>query len=239
MKNNYFLCPICGEHRFPESGNNDICPHCGWENDAVMNDDPTYCGGANDLSQIDFRLRYQYYVDHNPNYHWAHDHYPEIPQIDPMYCPVCKKFHFEPLTWDDIFCGVVPSDVYCMDCGWHYDIAQTENPDLKLGANLLSLNEYRSWYAAKIKDNPNYNFFEEETNNFVPSPHKCPVCEKYTFEDSCCFDICPYCGWEDDGTEDDTEILGANDLRFSLYKDRYHKYVTQNPKYRWDKNGKP
>ena len=42
MKHNFYLCPICGEHRFPESGNYDICPHCGWENDAVMNDDPSF-----------------------------------------------------------------------------------------------------------------------------------------------------------------------------------------------------
>ena len=59
MKHNFYLCPICGEHRFPESGNYDICPHCGWENDAVMNDDPSFSGGANDLCQIDFKMRYE------------------------------------------------------------------------------------------------------------------------------------------------------------------------------------
>ena len=53
------------------------------------------------------------------------------------------------------------------------------------------------------------------------------------------FDICPYCGWEDDGTEDDTTVLGANDLRFSEYKKRYERYVQEDPKYRWDKNGNP
>ena len=93
--------------------------------------------------------------------------------------------------------------------------------------------------AAKIKENPSYSFFEEETNNYVPTPHACPVCGKYKFEDECCFDICPFCGWEDDGTDDDTDILGANDLRFSLYKERYSRYLSQDPKYRWDKNGKP
>ena len=77
------------------------------------------------------------------------------------------------------------------------------------------------------------------TDNYVPTPHKCPICGKYEFADNCCFDICPYCGWEDDGTEDDTTILGANDLRFSEYKKRYEHYIQENPKYRWDKNGNP
>lgn len=101
----------------------------------------------------------------------------------------------------------------------------------------MSLNEYKVWYAEKIRENPSYNFFEEETDNYTPTPHKCPVCGKYTFRDACCFDICPFCGWEDDGTEDDTEIIGANDLRFSLYQKRYKDYLVKDPAYRWDKKG--
>lgn len=81
MKNNYYICPICGKHRFPESGTFDICPHCGWENDDIMNHDPSYVGGANELSQIEFRKRYNYYVKKNTDYHWALNHFPEIPQI--------------------------------------------------------------------------------------------------------------------------------------------------------------
>ena len=77
------------------------------------------------------------------------------------------------------------------------------------------------------------------TNNYVPTPHRCPVCGKYEFADKCCYDICPHCGWEDDGTDDDTPILGANDLRFSDYKKRYERYIQENPAYRWDKNGNP
>ena len=234
MKHSYYLCPICRQHRFPEAGDHDICPHCGWENDMVMNDDPNYIGGANELSQIDFRLRYLYYVEKNPDYHWARDHYPEIEQIDPMECPVCHKFRFERLSWDDIYCGVTPSDVFCMDCGWHYDLAQKDDPNLQNGANALSLKEYRDMYAEKLKLNPNYSFFEEETDNYVSTPHKCPVCSKYTFEDTCCFDICPFCGWEDDGTDSD-DTIGANDLSFSEFKKRYERLLVDNPDYRWDK----
>lgn len=89
-------------------------------------------------------------------------------------------------------------------------------------------------YAERLKLNPNYSFFEEETDNYVPTPHKCPVCRKYTFEDNCCFDICPYCGWEDDGTDSD-DTIGANDLSFSEFKKRYERFLGDNPDYRWDK----
>ena len=75
------------------------------------------------------------------------------------------------------------------------------------------------------------------TNNYIPIPHMCPVCGKTEFADECCYDICKYCGWEDDGTEDDSPYLGANDLRFSEYKRRYNQYIKDNPNYRWDKNG--
>ena len=154
MKHGFYLCPICGQHRFPVSGDHDICPHCGWENDAVMNDDPNYSGGANELSQIDFKLRYLYYVERHPDYHWSRDQYPDIPQVEPMDCPVCGKFHFEPLSWDDLYCGITPPDVYCMNCGWHYDPAQKDNPNLKNGANALSLEKYRKWYSLKMKEDP-------------------------------------------------------------------------------------
>ena len=185
------------------------------------------------------RLRYLHYLELNPEYHFKRDGYPEISQIEPMVCPVCKKYHFSPLSWDEIYCGMKPSDSYCTFCGWHYDINQSNNPDLKGGANDLSLNDYKAWYHSKITDNPDYNYFDEMTDNYVPTPHKCPVCGKYEFSDECCFDICPYCGWEDDGTEDNTPILGANDLKLSEYQARYNRYIRENPHYRWDKNGKP
>ena len=120
-----------------------------------------------------------------------------------------------------------------MDCGWHYDLAQKDDPNLKNGANSLSLNEYREWYEGKLKANPDYCFFEEETDNYVPMPHKCPVCGRYTFADDCCFDICPICGWEDDGTDDD-EVVGANEIRFSDFKKRYSLLISENPDYRWE-----
>lgn len=237
MSYSTYTCPICGKHRFTESGDFSICPHCGWENDAVMNDDPSYFGGANDLCQLDFQLRYRYYVSQNPNYHWAHDHYPKVPQIEEMDCPVCKKMRFAPLRWDEIYCGVTPSDVHCQYCGWRYDLAQTEKPDLKTSANEMSLNEYRAWYAKKIAEDQNYTYFDEMTDQYVPIPHKCPVCGKYEFEDESCYNICPFCGWEDDGVQlDDPDFDGgANTLSLKQYRKEYRKLVQADPNYRWDK----
>ena len=239
-EHNYYLCPICGKHRFPDKGDEyNICPHCGWVHDAISEEDPHKAWGPNSLSMDDHKIRYLHYVELNPDYHFKRDGYPDIPQVEPIDCPVCGKFQFAPLTWDDIYCGMTPSDSYCTLCGWHYDPSQHIDPDKKEGANALSLNEYKKWYEDKLKENPDYDYFEEMTNNYVPTPHKCPVCGKYEFADDCCFDICPYCGWEDDGTEDDTTILGANDLRFSEYKERYKRYIQNNPQYKWNKDGKP
>lgn len=239
MKQKFILCPVCGKHKFPEweDGYN-TCPHCGWIHDLKAEENNTETCGPNDLSIEHYKLHYAYYIEQNPDYHWARDNYPDIPQIEKSSCPVCGKFQFEPITWEDIYCGIIPSDVYCMDCGWHYDLRQSENPNLSDGANAMSLNEYKSWYAQKVKENPGYSFFEEQTENYVPTPHKCSVCGKYEFRDECSHDICPFCGWEDDGTDDDSEILGANDLCFSMYKERYYNYLKLNPAYRWDKDSK-
>ena len=234
---NYFECPICGKYKFNKKDDSDICKYCGWENDGAMNDDPTYIGGANDLCQIDFKLRYDFYMKTNPNYIWKLHGYPDVPQIEKCKCPICGKFEFEPLTWDDIYCGVTPSDVYCMSCGWHYSPEQTKFPDMKNGSNAMSYNEYRVWYAETIVVNPQYNYFEEMTTNYIPTPHKCPVCAKYEFKDSSSYDICPFCGWEDDGdqlNEPDFEG-GANELSLNAYREKYKQQLQNDPKYKWKK----
>ncbi|MBQ6568800.1 MAG: hypothetical protein IJL87_00935 [Clostridia bacterium] len=62
----------------------------------------------------------------------------------------------------------------------------------------------------------------------------CPVCGKYTFCED--FDICPFCGWEDDGI---CEEGGANTLSLSDYKKRYEKYLKLIDNYTWEKHGYP
>ena len=83
----------------------------------------------------------------------------------------------------------------CRHCGWIYDLNQFENPDSHEGFNKLSLNEYKKEYEEKIKENPNYDYFEEHKHSL--KPHKCSVCGEYELSS----DICPVCGWEDTGFE--------------------------------------
>jgi len=52
-------CPICGEYEFECVGDYDICNVCFWENDGIQYDDPDYSGGANRLSQNEYKLRWQ------------------------------------------------------------------------------------------------------------------------------------------------------------------------------------
>ena len=64
------MCPVCGKHRFTGYGSFDICKFCGWEADDLMEDNPDYSGGANDLSLNDYRKEYQKKIQENPNYKW-------------------------------------------------------------------------------------------------------------------------------------------------------------------------
>ncbi len=148
----------------------------------------------------------------------------------PMECPICGKFYFSDLQDGDEY-----SEFFCSVCGWVYDLNQAENPDCKDGENEMSLNEYKAWYENKIAKKLDYNYWDE--NKPAPAPHKCPICGKYEFEDDSSFDICPFCGWEDDGImEDDPDYSGgANDLSLNEYKKQYEKNLAKDPNYKWAK----
>ena len=64
----------------------------------------------------------------------------------------------------------------------------------------------------------------------------CPVCGKYIFNQYKDYDICKYCGWEND---DWFEEGGANYISFEDYKKRYEAYLELNPKYIWTHDGLP
>ena len=85
-------------------------------------------------------------------------------------CPVCGKFHFsnpqDEIDEEEYLSG----KAHCFKCGWIYDLNQLENPESKVGFNKMSLMEYKKWYEEKLKENPNYDYLEE--NMPAPIPHK-------------------------------------------------------------------
>jgi hypothetical protein len=51
-------CACCGFPTLPDSSIFEICPLCGWQDDALQNGDPNYSGGANELSLNDYREKW-------------------------------------------------------------------------------------------------------------------------------------------------------------------------------------
>ena len=155
-------------------------------------------------------------------------------RFKPMMCPVCGNFYFsEPLEdfkeaeLEEYLSG----NVQCLKCGWIYDLDQAENPDSRDGFNEMSLTEYKEWYQTKIKENPDYDYQEENMPN--PVPHKCPVCGEYEFKNIDSHDICPVCGWED---EDYFDGGGANEMSLKEAKKDFANKRANDPLYKWYKN---
>ena len=153
-----------------------------------------------------------------------------------MMCPICSGTYFSAPTKDDLEDpAFFLATIYCGKCGWRYDLKQVETPDLKEGKNEMSLNEDKAWYADKIKENPIWDYDEA---TYVSKPHMCPVCGKTKFEDDLSFEICDYCGWQDDYMEDyDTpdKPTGANRLSLNDMKARYEANIKADPNYKWFK----
>lgn len=56
---NRLSCPCCGNLTICEYGNYEVCSVCGWEDDPVQSDDPTFAGGANHNSLNEARAYWQ------------------------------------------------------------------------------------------------------------------------------------------------------------------------------------
>jgi len=52
-------CPVCGEYEFAMDDDFDSCDICGWENDGLQLDEPSYSGGANVLCLNDYRAEWE------------------------------------------------------------------------------------------------------------------------------------------------------------------------------------
>ena len=156
-----------------------------------------------------------------------------------MICPVCDGMFFSGPrkdSYDKDMEEYVNGEVRCSHCGWIYDLLQADNPDSQDGFNKMSVNEYKQWFTNKIKENPNYDYLEE--NLPQPTPHKCPVCGEYEFADKLSSDICPICGWEDTGYE---ETPNEKPSEFMMSLNERKQWFTNkrknNPKYKY-KNDK-
>ncbi len=154
-------------------------------------------------------------------------------RFKPMVCPVCGELYFsgpnkyDPDSYEKEMNEYLSGEVYCYHCGWIYDLDQFENPDSHDGFNEMSLNEYRKDFQDKLKENPDYDYCEEHKP--APEPHMCPVCGEYEFEDEATYDICPVCGWEDDGY---FEGGGANDMSLEEAQKDFAEKRKLDPNYR-------
>ena len=52
------MCPCCNKYRFEEIGKYEVCPICGWEDDPVQRQNPSFAGGANHKSLEEARAEY-------------------------------------------------------------------------------------------------------------------------------------------------------------------------------------
>lgn len=158
-----------------------------------------------------------------------------LKQIKPMLCPVCGKFYFSELNDDEIAEGETPNTTQCSRCGWFYDLEQLDDSNLKKESNEMSLNEYKEWYKNKIEENPNWEYYQDFIGE--PEPHKCPLCGEYEFKDSLCYDICPVCGWEDNGFENDPNYkTHPTQMSFNERLIWFSEQRKINPKYKWSKD---
>lgn len=153
-----------------------------------------------------------------------------------MLCPVCGEMYFSGPHKDDYEQEIqeyLNGEVQCSHCGWIYELEQIKEPDTYIGFNDKTLNEYKKWYEDKIKENPNYDFLEE--NLLDPVPYICPICGKHEFETHGYCEICPICGWEDDEfqKEEPDDPRGTNGMSLNDYKKQYEEKIKNNPNYVW------
>lgn len=54
------VCPVCGKHEWEELGVYEMCPVCGWEEDAIQEEHPDDFAGPNGMSLNEYREAYEH-----------------------------------------------------------------------------------------------------------------------------------------------------------------------------------
>ncbi|MCR5741860.1 MAG: hypothetical protein K6G38_05335 [Gammaproteobacteria bacterium] len=171
--------------------------------------------------------------------------------IFPFKCPVCGKSEFEDVDWlleedkdvevytinestgeKKLSDAIAAHNVHCEFCGWTYDLKQLLDFNVIGDRNTKTVNEQKKYYQNKIQENPNYIYDEEVIQ---PTPHICPICGEYEFENSNSYDGCPICGWIDDGTENRPldDYSEVNVISIHEAKEEFKNKRKENPKYKW------
>ena len=157
-----------------------------------------------------------------------------MPRFKEMVCPVCGKTDFDLPKGsgkENKLRYYGQGRIVCYYCGWIYDANQAANPESKRGQNELSVVEMREDYQARIAKEPNYYWFS--TKRIPWESHVCPVCREHRFPNEPSFDICPVCGWQDDGMEANPEMESAIGLTYPDAVKEFKEKRTKNPYYRW------
>ena len=82
----------------------------------------------------------------------------------------------------------------------------------------------------------------QEKQNYInsmittnPQSHICPVCGKYRFSEYNSYEVCPFCGWEDDTAFESTPDVrsSANHVSLNDYRKNYARLIENDDKYIW------
>lgn len=130
-------CPVCKKYKFVGIGTYDICPLCGWHDDTVQEENPTYTGGVNELCLNDYKKEYELKIYDDPKYAYIY-HNQELTKHK---CPICGKGKFKGKS----------SYEECKVCGWVSDPLQEVMVDLNNRRNKKSFNEFKADYLATLK----------------------------------------------------------------------------------------
>lgn len=150
----------------------------------------------------------------------------------PLICPVCGVGL---LYKAKNYGNYTKTSIDCPYCGAIFDVESLSDYDKKNDIIFLSINDQIKEYEENIKSDPNY--YSKAHYDDTNEPHMCPVCGEYKFPDFASFDICPICGWEDNGVDLDDENggWGTNGKTIFQVKKEFEEKRKKDPKYRWDK----